>query len=204
MLIPNDASEFDALAGQSGDAASIAAVTTSDQVTIDHVVLGARMVFNPQNLLALSPDGQRLVVQHELTHLAARSVTSDQMPNWLVEGFADYVGNLAVSQPVTTAAAELAAEIKAGQIPKTLPTAADFTATGKRLGAVYEEAWLACRLIAIRYGQSALVRFYEAVATQSDLDPDNALADAFRSVLHVDAAEFVARWRASLVSELTT
>lgn len=202
VLIPNDASEFAAVSGEAGETATLAAVTVADDVTTDGVVLGARMVINPQNLAALSPDGRRLVVQHELAHLATKAVTNDAMPTWLVEGFADYIGNLAVPEPVPAAAAELAIEVKARHVPTELPTADDFAPSSTRLAAVYEEAWLACRLVANDQGQATLVRFYRTVAERTELDPVNGVAQAFTSVLHTDEKQFTRHWRQSLTTEL--
>ena len=54
--------------------------SVADQVLGDGTVLGARIVLNPTNLDRLDAAGRRLVVQHELTHIAARAVTNDQMP----------------------------------------------------------------------------------------------------------------------------
>ena len=48
-----------------------------------------------------------------------------------------------------------------------------------RLAQAYEGGWLACRLIAERWGQAALVRFYRAVGTSS-LAPREAVAAAMK------------------------
>jgi len=94
VLIPDSAAEFSAVAGDLSDSHDLAAVAVADAISSDGTVLGARIVLNPDNLARLDAAGRRLVVQHELTHIAARAQTSDQMPTWLIEGFADYVGNL--------------------------------------------------------------------------------------------------------------
>jgi hypothetical protein len=144
--------------------------------------------------------GRRLLITHELTHIASRAVTSDQMPGWLVEGLAEYVGNLGSGLPVRRAAAELAAEVRAGTLPAALPTAAEFT--GGRLPQAYEKSWLACRLIADRAGEAGLVRFYRVVAAAARTDPDTAVATGLRQVLRTDVAAFTAAWRSYLVEQL--
>jgi len=172
-------------------------------VSGDGTVLGARIVLNPTNLTRLDPGGRRLVVQHELTHIATRAVTVDAMPTWLIEGFADYVGNLGSGQSVPVAARELATEVRRGKVPAVLPTAADFASTDAgRLSETYEQAWLACRLVARRYGQPALVRLYRQVAAAARLDPTTAAAVGLSQVLHLSLSGFTNIWRAELAREL--
>ncbi|MEO9237148.1 MAG: DUF4157 domain-containing protein, partial [Jatrophihabitantaceae bacterium] len=202
VLIPDSAAEFAAVTGDSADSHDLAAVSVADSVNSDGTVLGARIVLNPDNLSRLDPAGRRLVIQHELTHIAARAQTADQMPTWLIEGFADYVGNLDSGQPVQVAASELAAEVRRGRLPTALPTDAAFAAAGNRLAQLYEQSWLACRLIASTAGQAGLVRFYKAVASAARIDPATAASNGFSQVLRTSVAAFTASWRAALVREL--
>ncbi|HEX8769015.1 MAG TPA: DUF4157 domain-containing protein, partial [Jatrophihabitans sp.] len=201
VLIPDTPQEFAAVTGDNGDSHDLAAVAVADQVNPDGTVLGARIVLNPGNLARLDAAGRRLVVGHELTHIASRGVTSDQMPTWLIEGMADYVGNLGSGLPVGGTAAELAAEVGAGKVPSALPSDADFTGGG-RVAQAYEESWLACRLIADRAGQNGLVRFYRVVAEAARTDPATAVATGLRQVLHTDMAAFTAAWRSYLIEQL--
>jgi hypothetical protein len=201
VLIPDTPQEFAAVTGDNADSHDLAAVSVADQVSGDGTVLGARIVLNPSNLARLDAAGRRLVIGHELTHIAARAVTSDQMPSWLIEGLADYVGNLDSGQPVAGAAAELAAEVRGGRVPAALPAGADF-AGGSRLPQAYEQSWLACRLIADRAGQAGLVRFYRVVARAAIADPATAVAVGLRQVLHTDVAAFTAAWRSYLIGQL--
>jgi len=202
VLIPDSAAEFASVSGDSLDSHDIAAVAVADSVSPDGTVLGARIVLNPTTLPRLDAAGRRLVVQHELTHIASRADTDDQMPTWVIEGFADYVGNLDSGQPVRTAAAELSGEIRHGMVPAALPTGADFDGANTRLAQVYEESWLACRLIAARAGQQGLVRFYRDVSTAALSQPATAAAVGLQQVLHTGVASFTAQWRAYLQAEL--
>ena len=201
VLIPDTPQEFAAVTGNKADSHNLAAVAVADQVSADGTVLGARIVLNPGNLARLDAAGRRLVIGHELTHIASRTVTSDQMPTWLIEGMADYVGNLGSGLPVAGTATELAAEVRAGKVPSALPSDADFTG-GSGLPQAYEEAWLACRLIADRAGQDGLVRFYRVVAEAAGTDPATAVATGLRQVLHTDVAAFTAAWRSYLIGQL--
>jgi hypothetical protein len=148
----------------------------------------------------LSDIGQQITVRHEVTHLAAAADTTAASPQWLVEGFADYVGNLHSGQSVTTIASELRADVHKGRVPTALPTQDQFATDGQSAQA-YEGSWLACRLIARRAGQPALVRFYRLVGASS-LDSAGAVGAAFRSVLHETTAQFTAQWRTYLTTLL--
>jgi hypothetical protein len=203
VLIPDTPAEFEAEVKGLGESQNLAAAAVADRVTPDHVVVGARIVINPVNLSKLVGADRQVVLQHEVMHVAARADTSDQMPSWVVEGFADYAGYLDSGQPVATAAAELAAEIRAGQVPMRLPTDTDFSGSNTRLSQVYQQAWLACRLIARRDGERGLVRFYKTVnAIAAAGKPGTSVPVALRQVMHLDLASFTALWRTNLIAEL--
>jgi hypothetical protein len=174
VLIPDTPAEFAQVSSDSGDTSDLAAVAVADQVLPDATVLGARIVLNPSNLARLDAAGRRLVVQHELTHVAARAATNDQMPTWVIEGFADYVGNLGSGRTPPQIAGELAAEVRSGSIPAALPSNADFAGSNPRLAQIYEESWLACSIIQQRAGTAGLVRFYKAVSAAAATDPATA------------------------------
>jgi hypothetical protein len=201
VLIPASAAEFDALSGASSTDVSAAAVTDGIDSGTGRPY-GQRLVLNPAQLDELTPTGREIVLRHEITHLATAADTADITPRWLVEGFADYIGNLDSGQTTVVAAAELHAAVARGQVPAQLPSDKAFGASGAELARVYEQSWLACRLIAQRFGARALVRFYRAVGTA--LEPQApALADAFRSVLHETQAAFTTQWRAYLKTQLS-
>jgi hypothetical protein len=67
---------------------------------------------------------------------------------------------------------------------------------------VYEEAWLACRLIAGRVGSQGLVRFYKTVSVAARTDPASAAAVALRTVLKLDVNIFTRLWKDELRREL--
>ncbi|GAA3421382.1 hypothetical protein GCM10018952_67820 [Streptosporangium vulgare] len=72
--------------------------------------------------------------------------------------------------------------------PPGSPGPADFAPGAPRLAQAYEEAWLACRFVAERFGEKALVRLYG-----SDVG----------STLGLPVAEFTGAWRDYLRKELT-
>ncbi|MBX6391127.1 MAG: hypothetical protein IRZ08_19410, partial [Frankia sp.] len=135
---------------------------------------GGHLVVAADAYQRLSVAGRRVVLRHELTHLATAAVTPPAMPVWLVEGLADTVGHRATldrpdpARPdaltVRQAAAELAAEVSAGELPAEPPPDAAFDPTDGRLAATYQQAWLACRYLASRLGLDGLVDYYREVA----------------------------------------
>jgi hypothetical protein len=196
VLVPATQRELGRVVDDYGDLDKIAAVATAE------VQLGAarpdpvgdRIGINPANWPKLSLLGQRIVLTHELTHVATRAVTSTSIPTWLAEGFADYVGYLGSGVPTAFVAQDLAAAVRSGHEPRHLPHSGQFNGASTQLSDAYEGAWLACRMIAERWGQSALVRFYSAVG-HARLDRAMAVQSAMRRVLHISPATFVERWR---------
>ncbi|GAA4188993.1 hypothetical protein [Microbispora amethystogenes] len=174
------------------------------------VATGDRVIVQPAAFARLSAIGRQVVVTHELTHVAASGPRA--VPMWLLEGFADYVGYLDSGLPVHAVAAELAADLRAGGgagadadreagtgagtgagAPLArLPEPADFAA---RPAQAYEEAWLACRYVAARFGERRLVALYRAALRE---DADTAL----RNVLGLTTAELTRLWRSSVRAEL--
>lgn len=202
VVVPDSDQELLAEAGQSSQLTTqIAAAAVSDGADpLSGAVYGQRLIVNPAALARLRTLGQRITIQHEITHIASARSTTGASPQWLVEGFADYVGNLGNPQPVTTIASELRADVRRGKVPAALPPAAQFSTDGSAAQA-YEGSWLACRLIAHLVGQSGLVRFYRLVGA-SPLDPDRATADVLRQVLHETTAQFTTRWRSYVEAQL--
>lgn len=202
VVVPASSAELLAQTGTSSDVTTqIAAVAVSDgQDPLSGDVYGQRLIVNPDAFARLSDIGQQITVRHEVTHLAAAADTTAASPPWLVEGFADYVGNLHSGQSVTTIASELRADVGKGKVPTALPTRDQFATDGQSAQA-YEGSWLACRLIAQRAGQPALVRFYRLVGASS-LDSAGAIDAALRSVLHETTAQFTAQWRSYVTTLL--
>jgi hypothetical protein len=204
VLVPSTQRELGAIVGDSEDLDQIAALTSAEVTSCPGAPnpVGARIAINPHNWPTLSPLGRRIVIAHELTHVATRADTNSCMPTWLIEGFADYVGYGQASLPVNAIAAELAADVRSGRVPASLPPAADFDGGSKRLAQAYEGGLLACRLIASMVGGRGLVRFYTAVGT-SPASPARALGSALRAILHLTPAQFTARWRQYLRTQLS-
>jgi hypothetical protein len=203
VLVPATQHELGVVVDDPGDLDQIAAVATAEVATgygrPDPV--GDRIGVNPANWPKLSPLGRQIVLTHELTHVATRAVTSTSTPTWLAEGFADYVGYLGSGVPTPFVAQDLGRAIQRSGLPHRLPSHSEFDGASRQLSEAYEGAWMACSLIAQRYGRHALVAFYRAVS-KAALPPSISVTRALHSVLRTSTSAFVADWRAYLQQTL--
>lgn len=203
VLVPGSQRELETVVGSTDDLTSIAAVATAEigGPAGAPSPVGDRIAVNPGSFDGLGALGRRIVLTHEVTHVATRAVTGVDSPLWLVEGIADYVAFKGSGVATGVAGRELATAIAAGRLPTALPTDAAFDSTSTALPAAYEQAWLACRFIASRTDEATLIRFYRTLGT-STAPRDGALRSAFAGVLHTDQATFTRSWRSYLQAEL--
>ncbi|MGI5202925.1 hypothetical protein ACQEU6_15290 [Spirillospora sp. CA-108201] len=193
-LVPADATVASALAGPAQSLGQIAALAT-----VAPSAGGGRgedrVIVSPGTFGRLNELGRDVVLTHELTHVATGGARDRRTPLWLIEGFADYVGYRRVKISARSAAGELRSEVSAGRAPSALPAAAAFAGGSPRLSQAYQEAWLACRMVADRYGEAALVRLYRAAGRAPE-------AAALRDVLGLTRERFTALWRDYVKEEL--
>lgn len=163
---------------------------------------GDRVVVNPRTFTALQPVGRRVVVTHELTHVAARSSTTSPVPIWLAEGLAEYIGYSGTDLTRERVASELLTNVRAGKGPTELPSEVDFDPTAlTSIAPSYSGSWLAVSRLVDLYGQARVVAFYRRVASATAdgeavrPDPDVVAARAFPRSFGVSEAEFVGGWR---------
>ena len=194
VLVPSSQDELHRIVGAKGDYSRIAAVATAE-LTLGSAV-GDRVVVNPGNFAKLGNLGRRVVLTHEVTHVATRAATGPGTPTWLVEGFADYVGYIGVELPYRVTAQELRAAVRRGEGPTALPADSDFDGGNADLAQVYEQAWLAATLLARQHGRPDLVRFYRAVGGGTSADA------AMRAMWQTDLAAFTRQWRRDLAVRL--
>jgi hypothetical protein len=148
----------------------------------------------------LSVASLRVVLRHEITHVAARAETVDGSPMWLLEGFADYVGYRDSGITLPQGAPDLADQVKHGG-PAWLPEDKDFRSKGKSLDLAYQQAWSIARYVAEQYGENTLLAFYRKLAAAGPASAGET-DDILRQVLGVDRAGLVAGWRTYLQDTL--
>jgi hypothetical protein len=189
--VPADADGLDTLLGaESGEYANIAAVTTTadGSVSADSPV---HIFVNPQVFGGLKPRGAQVVMSHEATHVATDAATT-RTPLWLLEGFADYVALRDLRLPLSVSAGQIISQVRQDGAPRHLPGSAEFDPQTTHLGAQYEAAWLACRLLAGAGGEDHLVNLYRRVSAGQPLDA------TLREEFGFGEAELTRRWRAEL------
>ena len=145
---------------------------------------------NPRVFDPLGARGSQIVMSHEATHVATGAAVSS-MPTWLLEGFADFVALDHVDLPISVTASQILARVRKSGPPSHLPGKTEFDPENQALGASYESAWLACRLLAERYGEKRLIAFYRMS------DRDDSTAEAFRA-LGTDQQAFTRTWKGYL------
>ena len=178
----------DTLSSEPGTYSGIAAVTTTADGSLapDAPV---HVFVNPVIFGQLRPTGSQVVMSHEAVHVATEAATNNTMPLWLLEGFADYVALLDIDLPVSTTAGQVIDRVREDGPPENLPGSAEFDTTTTHLGATYESAWLACRLLADRGGQAALVRLYMEVRDGAPI------GSALEQEFGMTEAELTQLWR---------
>jgi len=161
----------------------IAAVAVADEVDITRrTASGQRIVLAP-GAAAMSDSALRIVLAHELFHLAARADTALDAPRWITEGVADFVARPPTGVPAGTSSA--------------LPSDAALETGGPDRSAAYDRAWWFARFVADSGGTETLRRLYAAACGPGHSDPTSAV----RQVLGTDAAGVHLRWARWLTQE---
>jgi hypothetical protein len=200
IVTPATNSEFARLLLRSADQGldQVAAITQG-VIEPGRRAQGDRVVINPKAFTELQPLGRRVVITHELTHVAARSSTTSPTPIWLTEGMADYVGYSGLGLSRARVASELLVLVRAGKGPKELPTERDFDPSKSTIAPSYSGSWLAVSRLVDLYGQAKVVAFYRGVGSSSAVgpdqpEPDAVAAAAFPHSFGVTQAQFVDGW----------
>ncbi len=188
--VPASATDLDETLGVApGTYAGIAAVTAAAGSSTEGDA-PVHVFVNPEVTAGLRRAGAQVVMSHELVHVATDAARGGAEP-WLVEGFADYVALRDTGLPDTTTLGRAIASVRRDGVPDALPSAADFDTRSSDLQASYEEAWLACRIIAERLGERGLVSVYES--TSRGMSVSEALERA-----HLRLESLTRTWRERL------
>ncbi len=196
VLLPRSQEELRELVGAEFAVDGIAAVAVADEVNIaSRHVEGPRVVFNTATADRLSDTSLRVVLRHEMTHVAARADTADGAPMWLLEGFADYVGYRGSGLSPERIAPDLARQVRTGELPEGPPDDQDFHTSGHGLDAAYQRSWSLVEHLVRRVGEPKTVELYRRIAsagTPSEVD------SALRELAGLSTAELVESWRTEL------
>jgi len=196
IVVTRTPRQFTTVSGAPEADGAAAAATVFAGIDADGTVRGQRVVLTP-NAQRIPAPALGVVLRHELSHVATRSITSTKAPLWVTEGFAEYVGRKQTYRRIADAAPDLAAEVRSGSVPRTLPVDADFAVSGLRAGVAYQTAWSLWAFVAGRFGEGTLKKLYRTAAAGDA----SASTGAIASVLKIDPGDFVAQWRRWLVAE---
>lgn len=192
VVVPASRAELRSLVGASFAVDGIAAVAVANEVdTATGRVEGPRIVLNTRTATALSDSALRVVIKHEITHIAARADTVDGAPMWMLEGFADYVGYRGSGIPPEHIAPDLARMLRNEGSPTELPSEADFRASGSRLDLAYQQSWSVVRFLVHEVGERRVVELYHRIAGSWSTA---AVDEALRDLTGMTRSELVEPW----------
>lgn len=190
--VPRSGTGLDRLLGsEPGTYANIAAVTTTADGSGGRTA-PVHVFVNPDLFDDLPRQGAQVVMTHEVAHVATGAATASGIPLWLMEGFADYVALRDLDVPVSVSARQILRQVRRNGVPDALPGPEEFDPGTTHLGASYEAAWLACRLLARTGSEEDLVSLYRRVSSGEAVDT------SLRDVFGFGEKELVRRWQAEL------
>ncbi|MCU1692631.1 MAG: hypothetical protein JWM64_1722, partial [Frankiales bacterium] len=195
LLVPDGEQELRGLVPGDGDLEQLAAVSTAQVDPDDGTPVGDRVVVNRPVYAQLGRLGRRVVLTHEVLHVATRAETGPRAPSWLVEGLADVVGYRGTDVPLPTSARALQEAVRAGRVPTALPDDDAFDGGADRLEEAYEQAFTAVALLLERYGRERTLALYRAAGRVG-------AEQAFSEVLGSGLDAFTRDWQASLRERL--
>lgn len=175
------------LGQQAGAVGQIAAVSTIFDARHGDVA-GPVVVLNPQVFDSMDQRAAQIVMTHEATHVLTGAVGSSA-DTWVVEGFADFVALRQDTASLSVSAGQVLSGVRSAGVPRQLPTAEDFSGTAYGLGAVYESAWLAFRMLGEQFSTAEVVDFYDDALAGTSTD------QAAETALGIDTGEITQRWR---------
>ncbi|MEU6127853.1 basic secretory protein-like protein [Saccharopolyspora sp. NPDC047091] len=196
VLLPRSQEELRELVGAEFAVDGIAAVAVADKVdTASRRVEGPRVVLNTETADRLSDTSLRVVLRHEMAHVAARADTADGAPMWLLEGFADYVGYRASGLSPERIAPDLARRVRTGEPPAGPPPDTEFHASGRDLDLAYQQSWSLVAHLAKLVGEPKVVQLYKRIAgsgSPSEVDP------ALHEIAGLSTSDLLRSWRSEL------
>ncbi len=208
LTVPGTLQQLAMLLGRTGSGTSTADATVGLEKTAAVTIGPAEgpaeeVLINGDAFDDLRSIGRRVVLTHELVHVATRATGSRDAPTWLEEGYADYVAYAGTHLPAEQIAGAALDAVAAGHGPAALPGPNDFNAAGDGAAAAYGQAWVAVQLIAAKAGSPARTKsFYQRAAAGSASPTSKARQAAVDAALarigvHGTAA-FVPLWQARL------
>lgn len=196
LVLPKDKAQLKRLLGATFDVSNFVAFASSafDEETQDGWdLVGHRVIINPVNFARHPQDSRRIILAHELVHIATRDASGPFIPAFVDEGVAE------LTNPASAAA--MRGRARAGRFDKNLPEDWEFiSGGGDRIYNSYLEAASAIDHMRKRWGIDAVKAFYGKLGSYQ-LEPGRAgyrVDAAMREVLGVGLDEFEQSWAGSV------
>lgn len=171
VVIAGSDAQFAQLRGGAPPTNDLAASTTSQgTVVISQTALGA-----------ITDQGRRVVLAHELTHVVLRQTQRVGVPLWIVEGSAEYTAYRWAGLSLGAACPTLRDQVRAGQLPSLPP--GDTLFDGSTRQSAYQQAHVYMSFLISRFGLAAWKRFVIEAGTGSQTAFGTAFGGAGPSAL---------------------
>jgi len=188
VVLPSDGGESADITGMDESRIDQLAATTSSLDGSSSSKAPIAVVLNPDVFTSMNPRAAQIVLTHEATHEVTGAVSA-VAPLWVTEGYADYVAMIDDALSPTRSASRMLARVRKNGPPRHLPSDEVFSASGPRLGATYEGAWMVFRMLGEVYDDATIGRFYRQVLHGRAVDV------AAQKVFGVGIDEITADWR---------
>ncbi|HEX2159912.1 MAG TPA: hypothetical protein VHS79_23460, partial [Actinomycetes bacterium] len=199
ILVPSDQDEAERLVGARNLSRVAAVASSSVESGSAERVLGNRIVVNTDNVVRYNGLNLQILVTHEMTHVATRSL-GDAVPLLLVEGFADWAALKPVGLPFDTTRPALNARVDSGGFDGDLPDDTDFR--GGDAAVAYDKGSAFCQWVATIYGTGKLQALYRAFRGSGETNRGE-LDRGFKSVLGISLQTAERRWAAWVRDQLS-
>jgi hypothetical protein len=159
--------------------------------------IGRRIILNWRALTHRTSDSVLTILAHELTHVATRNSAGPEIPTFVDEGIAEYVGYDADPSSLSY----LDSVVQAGRFDGKLPRDYQFvTGSATDIFLSYQKAEAAVRFFIQRWGVDRFVRFYRSLGRQRIVAGTARfhLGKALQHSTGLTLAEFQKRWASSL------
>jgi hypothetical protein len=159
--------------------------------------IGRRIILNWRTIADRTSDSVLTILSHELTHVATRNSAGPQIPDFVEEGIAEYVGYDADPSSLSF----LDSVVLAGDFDGKLPRDYQFTTgSGRDIYLSYQKGESAVRFFIDRWGMARFVRFYRRLGRQRVVvgTPSFHLDRALHQTIGVGFSQFQKLWASSL------
>ena len=202
IIVPRDEEELAELLHVTFDLSSFVAFATASPAGERgaYELTGSRVVLNPGRFLNRASSTRRLILSHELLHVATRPVAGPMTPSWVEEGVAQAIGE----QRSTTGLGLLDALVARGAFDGALPTDAEFVTGGRdRIFLSYQLSYSFVDWLIDTFGVETVARWYEELGRGSVGEPGSEAWHVRRSVeeaFGVPLDELRRRWARSMAA----